>query len=209
MWMLHVVVVRGGTGWPSAMLFGLVACGVGWQFAWLAGESRDEEALTLDLLLAGAGAALGQLAAAAARTDPLATVFGVHLFSAALGALLLLSLAHDLALLDAASRRRYPLPARGGLLVTFLGLSSWPEDLQPCASYASGLRIALLPSAAAPATLLYEVRFGLLRGMRRLALPPGATVRHEGDALVVYERDGGAPLLRLAAVTPVRPLQPR
>src|SRR6185437_6641307 len=143
MWALHIVVVRGGAGWPSALIFGVVACLSGWLFAWLAGESRVEAALTFDLVLAALGALLGQLAAAAAGADPLATIFGVHLFAVALGALLLLSLAHDAAALERLQARlRLPISLCGGLCCTFLGLSSWPSAVQESATYGGGLRIA-------------------------------------------------------------------
>jgi hypothetical protein len=197
-WALHIVVVRGGTGWPSALIFGLVACLCGWLFASLAAESRLEAALTFDLVLAAIGALLGQLAAAVAGADPLATIFGVHLFAVAFGALLLLSLGHDAAALERLpARLRPPISLRGGLCCTFLGLTSWPSAVQPSATYRGGLRIAQTSG-----TLCYEVRCGPLRGARQVVLPGDSSLVWRAGVLSITAAEAREPLLRLEGVVP-------
>lgn len=192
MWLLHVVVVQGGGHLQLGLVLWLLTAAAGGGFAALTGEASRPDGLLTNLAIAAVGGGLLNAATPVFGQDPVAALFGVRVFWAALGAFVALCIAHD------AARRLPggPIGERGGFLFLFTWLSGWPsEPGLVTAHYDHGLGLKLLP-----ASLHYQVRRGPLTSARAIPLHPGVSAQAEQGALVVRERSGK--LTRLDGIEP-------
>ncbi|HZQ36756.1 MAG TPA: hypothetical protein VFD32_12540 [Dehalococcoidia bacterium] len=178
---LHVVVVGGGTDWHTALTFWLLIALSGAAFAALAGELRSADALVCDLALAAAGGAALNAGARALGTDPLAGIYGVHVFWTVAGAAGSLSAAHEATRLLHRAGVSPPIGAQGGPTQILLWLAGWPSERGLLeATYDGGLPVKLLP-----ASLHYQTRGGLLPAAGAVPVRGIASARAEADDLVL------------------------
>ncbi len=204
LFVLHVVVVAGGTDWHTAVTFWLLAALAGGGFAALTGEIERVDALACDLALAAAGGALLNLLSRPLSTDPVAGIYGVRVFWTVAGAALVLSLAHEATRLWRRFGWASPIGTEGGPIALLLWLGGWPSESGLIeATYDGGLPLKLLP-----ASLHYQTRNGVVPSVQAVSVRQLARASAEDEALVLSApsdpRDASSPLreIRLDRVQP-------
>lgn len=209
LWMLHIIAIQGAAGWRTGLTLWLLVLLLGGGFAYLAGEWLQPDGLAANLLLAGAGAALANAVAAQIGGDILAFIFGVRVFWAATGSVLVLCLAHEAAgrLLQARGREQaalFGITGRGGITYLVTWLSGWPSEPGLVeGSYGDGLPAKLLPEA-----LHYQVHAGPLRISRAIPLIDGLEATAEDETLVLSARPGSAAAASLRRALSLPGMQP-
>ena len=191
-WLLHVVIIEGQQGWQTGLVLWVIVAIVGGGYARLTGEWSCMDALLVDLTLAAAGAAAGNAATGTFGSDPLALIFNVRVFWATLGALLLVTLAHD-ALHSYWQRSGHGgspgplgLVTHGGFRFVLLWLTGWPTEPGTVeATYDGGLAIKLLPE-----TIHYQARVGPFAVARGMPIVDGMHAELSNSTLTLSSRPG-------------------
>ena len=191
-WLLHVVIIEGQQGWQTGLVLWLIVAIAGGGYAWLTGEWSCMDALLVDLALAAAGAAAGNAATGNFGSDPLALIYNVRFFWTGLGAVLLISVAHD-ALHTYWQRSRHTgargplgLVTYGGFRYVLLWLTGWPTEPGTIeATYDGGLAIKLLPD-----TIHYQARVGPFAVARGMPIVDGMHAELSNSTLTLSSRPG-------------------
>ena len=192
MWLLHVIVIAGTSGWQTGAGLALLASLLGGGFAALSGEWRNSDAMLVDLLLAGAGVLAGNAVTAPLGPDPLADLYGVRFACATAGAVLLLVASHD-AVYSLSARDNVHssglLTGVGSFQYLYTWVSGWPSGAALVeAGFGAGLKLKLQEDA-----LHYQVRNGPLIGSETVPVDPGTRLEaRENGALAIYREAPGA-----------------